>query len=274
MYLASRQNPRIKYLRRLAARRFRDKEGKFLVEGIRFVEEALNSSFPVEMLVYCRKAGNTPRGQTLLATAAARDIPLLEVEETLFQELADTVTPQGVLALVARRRLELTDLRAGAGPWLLVLVDGVLDPGNLGTIVRAADAAGADGVILLKGTADIFSPKALRATMGSIFHVPLIQGVPVTEIKSFLARHGIKLIAGTPHEGKIVSASNLAVSCAIGVGSESRGLGETVLSGAVERVYIPMPGRAESLNVAVSAAILLYEAVRQRTKINKTFRRF
>lgn len=264
MYLASRQNPRLKYLRRLASRRFRDREGKFLVEGIRFVEEALNSSYPVEMLVFCRKVGDTPRGRALLDAAASRDIPLLEVEETLFQELADTVTPQGVLALVARRRLELADLRAGTGPWLLVLVDAVLDPGNLGTIVRAADAAGADGVILLQGTADIFSPKALRATMGSIFHVPLIQGSAVAEVKSFFARHGIKLVAGTPHEGKVIYESDLTVPCAIVVGGESRGLGEAVLTGAEERVYIPMPGRAESLNVAVSAAVMLYEAVRQR----------
>jgi len=257
-------------LRRLATRRFRDKEGKFLVEGIRFVEEALESSFPVEMLVYCKKAGNDSRGRTLLETAALRGIPILEVGEALFAELTDTVTPQGILALVKWRRLRLADLHAGAGPWLLVLVDAVLDPGNLGTIVRSADAAGADGVILLKGTADIFNPKALRATMGSIFHIPVIQNSLVDEVKSFFQLHGIKLVVGTPRGGNTVFETDLTVSCALVVGSEPRGPGEAVLSGAIERVCIPMPGRAESLNVAISAAILLYEAVRQRSIINKT----
>jgi len=263
--LLSRQNPRVKYLRRLAARRFRAREGKFLVEGVRFVEEALNSSFPVEMVVYCKKNSGVSRKQALLEKAASRGVPVVEIDEALFAELADTNTPQGVLAVVKWRQYELDDLRSGSDPSLLVLVDAVADPGNLGTIVRSADAAGAGGVILLKGTVDIFNAKALRATMGSIFHIPVIQGRTVEEIMSFLKRYGIKRVAGTPREGKPVFESDLTASCALIVGSEPRGPGEAILSGAVERVRIPMPGRAESLNVAVSAAILLYEAVRQRS---------
>jgi len=263
--LLSRQNPRVKYLRRLATRRFRDREGKFLVEGVRFVEEALNSSFPVEMVVYCKKNSHIPRRQALLETAISRGVPAVEVDEDLLSELADTDTPQGVLAVVKWRRYELDDLQPGSDPSLLVLVDAVADPGNLGTIVRSADAAGAGGVILLKGTVDMFNAKALRATMGSIFHIPVIQGIAVDEVKAFLKHYGIKLVAGIPRGGKPVFESDLTASCALVVGSESHGPGEAILSGAVERVCIPMPGRAESLNVAVSAAILLYEAVRQRS---------
>ncbi|OPY58599.1 MAG: 23S rRNA (uridine(2479)-2'-O)-methyltransferase [Pelotomaculum sp. PtaU1.Bin035] len=263
--MLSKQNPRVKYLRRLASRRFRDREGKFLVEGFRFVDEALKSSFLVEMLIFCMKAGDTNRGKALLETAALRGIPLMEVEEALFKELVDTKTPQGVFAVIKRRQIGIDSLLNSAGPSLLVLVDGVMDPGNLGTIVRSADASGADGVILLKGTADIFNPKALRATMGSIFHIPVCQDSTVEEVLSFLRRYGIKLVAGAPHCGKPVFESDLTVSCALVVGSEPRGPGEVVLAGEVEQVCIPMPGRAESLNVAVSAAVLLYEAVRQRT---------
>lgn len=255
-------------MRRLATRRFRDLEGKFLAEGIRFVEEALESSFSVEMLVYCEKAMCNARGQVLLEAASIKGISILEVEEPLFKELADTVTPQGILAVVKWRWYELDDLQAGAKPWLLVLVDGVSDPGNLGTIVRSADAAGADGVILLRGTADIFNPKALRATMGSIFHVPVIRNSSFEEAESFFMSHGIKLVAGMPHSGKVIFESNLTDACALVVGSEPRGPRETVMSGVFERVHIPMPGRAESLNVAISTAILLYEAVRQRNSIN------
>jgi len=263
--LLSRQNPRIKYLRRLTNRRFREMEGKFMAEGVRFVEEALASSFTVEMLVYCRNTGLNSRGRALLEAASFNDIPVLEVEEAFFKELAETVTPQGILAVVKWRRLKLEDLRAGVKPWLLVLVDGVLDPGNMGTIVRSSDAAGADGVILLKGTADIFNPKALRATMGSIFHIPVIQNSSFEEVELFIKRHGIKLVAGMPRGEKAIFESNLTESCALVVGSEPRGPGETVMSGVFERVHIPMPGRAESLNVAISTAIMLYEAVRQRS---------
>lgn len=262
--MLSKNNPRVKYLRRLTNRRFRELEGKFLAEGIRFVEEALESAFPLETLVYCPNARENDRGRVLLETASAKGIPTMEVDAAFFKELADTVTPQGVLAVLKHRWYNLNDLPVPEKPWLLVLVDGVLDPGNLGGIVRSADAAGADGLILLKGTADIFNPKALRATMGSIFHIPVIPNSSLEEVKSFFERHNIKLIAGVPRGGKPVFEKNLTGSCALLVGSEPRGPGEAVMSEVSEFVHIPMPGRAESLNVAVSTAILLYEAVRQR----------
>lgn len=264
--MLGKQNPRIKYLRRLSSRRFRDQEGKFLVEGVRFVEEALNSAWPVEMLVYSQKTFETTRGKTLLEIAASRGVSLIEVEEALFGELAGTDTPQGVLAMVRQRGSMLENLETADKPALLVLVDGVQDPGNLGTIVRSADAAGAGGVILIKGTADIYNPKALRATMGSIFHVPVVQGVTADEVMSYLGRREIKTVVGDPRGEKIVYESNLTVPCALVAGGEAGGAGEAVLARASERVRIPMPGRAESMNVAISAAILLYEAVRQRGK--------
>ncbi|MDD4169799.1 MAG: RNA methyltransferase [Desulfotomaculaceae bacterium] len=262
--MLSKQNPRVKLLRRLLARHFREKEEKFLAEGVRFVEEALKSSFLVEMLVYCPEYNRSSRGQALLATASSRKIPTLEVEKAFFRELAETQTPQGILAVVKWPRYDLAGLRVSR-PALLVIVDGVLDPGNLGTIVRSADAAGAGGVILLKGTVDILNSKALRATMGSIFHLPVVQGCAVGEVKAFLKHYDIKAVAGVPRGGKPIFESELHVSCAIIAGSEARGPGEAVLAGAVERVCIPMPGQAESLNVAVSTAIMLYEAIRQRS---------
>jgi TrmH family RNA methyltransferase len=259
-----KNNPHVKYLRRLAGRRFRDKEGRFLVEGVRFVEEALNSAWPVEMLVYTRTFKEDGRGERLLTGAFNRGTALLEVEEPLFKELANTETPQGVLAVVEQRNNSLEELAAVAQPALLVLVDGVRDPGNLGAIIRSADAAGAGGVILLKGTADVYNPKTLRATMGSIFHLPVIQGCTAEAVIDYLNNRGIKIVAGEPRAKKAVYACDLRVPCALAVGGEAAGAGETMLAGAAEMARIPMPGRAESLNVAISAAILLYEAVRQR----------
>ncbi|OPX86680.1 MAG: 23S rRNA (uridine(2479)-2'-O)-methyltransferase [Pelotomaculum sp. PtaB.Bin104] len=263
--MLSKQNPRIKLLRRLTTRRYREKEGKFLVEGVRFVEEALKSSFLVDMLVYCSEYTNTARGQALLETAAANGTPVLEVDKELFLELAATQTPQGLLAVVQWRPYTLATLREVSQQALLVVVDAVLDPGNLGTIVRAADASGAGAVILLPGTVDILNPKALRASMGSIFHIPVLRDCTAGEVNAFFKQQGIKLIAGVPRGGKPIYESDLTVPCAIIAGSEPRGPGEAILSGVVEKVCIPMPGLAESLNVAVSAAIMLYEAVRQRS---------
>ncbi|BAF60132.1 rRNA methylases [Pelotomaculum thermopropionicum SI] len=262
--MLSRQNSRIKYLRRLGSRRFREKEGKFLIEGVRFVEEALNSAWPVEMLVYCRRITETRRGEALLEKASFQGVPLVEVDESLFGELAGTTTPQGALAVVKKGKVSLEDLQAGGEPALLVIVDGVQDPGNLGTIVRSAGAAGAGGVILLKGTADIFNAKALRATMGAIFYVPVVQDVTSVEAMTYLKQLGIKAVAGDPRGDKLIYDCDLTVPCALVLGSEAAGAGEPVLRMVAERVRIPMPGRAESLNVAVSSAVLLFEAVRQR----------
>lgn len=259
-----KNNPHVKYLRRLAGRRFRDQEVKFLAEGIRFVEEALKSAWTVEMLVYSQRIKEDERGERLLENASVRGVPLLEVEDSLFKELAGTETPQGILAVVQQRNNSLEELATAAQPALLVLVDGVRDPGNLGAIIRSADAMGAGGVILLKGTADIYNPKTLRATMGSIFHLPVIQGCTAEAVLTYLEEKGIKTIAGEPRAVRVVYDCNLCVPCALVVGGEAAGAGEALLDRVSEHVRIPMPGRAESLNVAISAALLLYEAVRQR----------
>lgn len=263
--MVSLHNPRIKYIRRLANHRFRDKEKKFLVEGIRFVEEILASGWPVEMLVYSKKINDNPRVKNILETAAARRVSMFEVEDDIFGELAETSTPQGIIAVATQRRYTPDDLTISEGDTaLLVLVDGVQDPGNLGAIVRSADAAGAGGVVLLKGTADIYNPKALRATMGSIFHLPVIQGAAADDVIPYLSRRGIKIVAGDPRASRVLFEVDFKVPCAIAVGGEAGGIGDLIKESVDELARIPMPGRAESLNVAISAGIMLYEALRQR----------
>lgn len=262
--MVSIQNPRIKYVRRLAGHHFREKEKKFLVEGLRFVEEILESAWPVEMLVYSKKIMENPRAGNLIAKAAARNAVLIEVEEDVFAELAETSTPQGIIAVAPQRDNSLENLDPVSEPALLVLADGVQDPGNLGAIVRSADAAGAGGVVLFKGTVDVYNPKALRATMGSIFHLPIIQGAGAEEVLHYLSGRGIKIVAGDPRAGKVLSEVDLTVPCALVVGGEAAGFGAVLKEGADELARIPMPGRAESLNVAISASIMLYEAIRQR----------
>jgi TrmH family RNA methyltransferase len=157
--MTGRHNQRVKLLRRLGRRKYREEEGLFLVEGLRFVEEALSSGWLVELVACAEKATVSPRGKALLQAAEAASLPVMEVDEKLLAELADTKTPQGVLAVVRQKQVRLCDFLSPGKIPLLLVVDGVQDPGNLGAIIRTADAAGAGGVLLLKGTVDLYNPK-------------------------------------------------------------------------------------------------------------------
>ncbi|MBO8138390.1 MAG: RNA methyltransferase [Desulfotomaculum sp.] len=259
-----RNNPRIKYLRKLSRKHFRQKEKKFIIEGIRFVEELLYSNWVTEALFYSPKLLDNNRGKKLLQRAEEQNIQCWQVQDKIFREIADTGNPQGVLALVNMPRYRLEDALPGDKPAMVVLVDGVQDPGNLGTIIRTADAAAATGVILLKGTVDLYNPKTLRSTMGSLFHLPVVAAESRRETLNILHDKGLKLIVGQPYGGVKVNEINLKGNVGLVIGNEANGPSEETISMADEKVTIPMPGRAESLNAAVACAIMLYEAVRQR----------
>lgn len=265
--LQSRQNTYIKYVRRLAQRKYREQEGKFVIEGVRFLEEAVQANWPLELVLHTPAMSEQARAGQLLETLAQRQVLSITVDDALLRGLADTESPQGVLA-VARVGGGLNVDRAledALSRDLLVLVDGIQDPGNLGTVIRCADAAGAGSVLLLKGSVDPYNPKTLRSTMGSIFHVPV---VPVREwdrLFALFSEAGWRLVVGEPGADKLLHQCDLTARVVLVVGGEANGVSDAVLQAAWERVRIPMPGRAESLNAGVAAGIMLYEAVRQRT---------
>lgn len=263
----SRNNQRIKYIRRLARRRFREREGRFLVEGLRFVEEAVKENWPLEVVLYTTAPAVSSRGAGLLAVLRERGVPLQEAEDDLFDELAQTEHPQGIMA-VARmpEQAELDALLvASHAGGLMVLVDGVRDPGNLGTIIRCADACNAGGVLLLPGTVDPYNPKTLRATMGAVFRVPLVPVDDPAGLATLLAAGGWRVVAGDPAGEKYIHACALDGPVVLAVGGEAAGFSGALDGMNPEYARIPMPGRAESLNAGVAACIMLYEAVRQRT---------
>jgi len=171
--VSSNSNKWVKYVKKLSRRRFRDREGKFVLEGVRAVEEGLKASGAVEVVIFSASAGLTDRGSQLLENAAKTGMKTLEVNENVMSELSNTETPQGVLAVVRRREVSLHDL-LGLSPSLLVVVDSIRDPGNLGTIIRASAGAGACGIILMPGTVDLYNPKTLRSLMGNIFQIPIV----------------------------------------------------------------------------------------------------
>lgn len=268
--VTSSHNPFVKYLVKLKNRRFREREGKFLIEGARFVEEALKSGWPVEGLVYSGDFPESGRWAGITAAAQRLDIRIITVTGKVMKELSSTETPQGVVALCGMKSWRVEDIlagRPGRGEGknaLVVVADGVSDPGNLGTIIRSADAFGADGAVLTRGTVDPYNSKVLRSTMGSVFHIPVAGGADPAGLYRDLTGKGVELLVGVPEDGVPVSRLDLCGPLALVVGSEAGGPSRELLSLPHKKATIPMPGGAESLNAAVAASIMLYEAARQR----------
>lgn len=265
--ITATQNHRIKYIKKLAQSSFRRKEGKLVVEGMRLVEEALASTWQMENFFYTTDSVQGERGAQLLEGVIKKGVPYFEVTEAVMAEMADTETPQGVLALLEQPDYLLSDILPPGKPALVVLVDGIQDPGNLGTVIRTADAAGATGVVLLKGTVDLYNPKVIRSTMGSLFHLPVVTGGDINTAVDYLVSAGLELLVGDPSGKLPIFGVDLTRPLVIAVGNEGAGPGTEIYKYTHTKVNIPMPGQAESLNVAVAASIMLYEVIRQRYKI-------
>jgi len=249
----------VRRLRQLHQRRRREATGRFLADGVRLVEEALRAGAPVEQLLATPDPQN-PRLSALLGAARDRGIPVVDVAPHVLAAISEVETPQGVVAVVRRQALPLEPL-LGRRELLLLVVDRVQDPGNLGTMIRTADAAGAWGVVLLPGTVDPYNPKAVRATMGSLFHLPVVEW-SVERLQALL-RRGVRLLATDPAGPVDFREADYRRPLAIAVGHEAEGVSAAVRRAAAAVVRIPILGRAESLNAAVAAALVLYEAGRQ-----------
>ncbi|RPF46665.1 TrmH family RNA methyltransferase [Thermodesulfitimonas autotrophica] len=263
MIRLGKHNPRVKALSRLARRRHREKEGKFVAEGPHLVAAALASAWPVEG-VYFTPDFAAQKGEAL-ALAQQRGVPLYELPTEVFSRVAATETPQGVLAVIGIPEVALEALLRPEPPLILV-VDGLQDPGNLGTLIRTAQAAGATGALLLAGTVDLYSPKAVRATAGAVFHLPVVQDLPWAEALRFLQAAGLTLVVADPRGETPFYAADFTGPVALVIGSEGAGPRPEVVKSASRRVFIPMPGGTESLNAAVAGSLLLYEVVRQRQR--------
>ncbi len=231
----------------------RRKEQKFVVEGPHLVGDAINS---IDFVIYTKD-------QSLIEQLLSKNIPCYKVSQKEYNELTGVETPQGILAVVKEQSYQLNDVIKAGNPLVVFCID-VQDPGNLGTIIRTADAVGASGVILSKGTVDLYNPKVIRSTMGSLFHLPIVQEVEVESTIAFLKQHKIKLVAADLTGEKNHFALKYDCPLAVLVGNEGAGLDLEVLNQCDEKVKIPMPGKAESLNVSVSCAVILYEILRQR----------
>lgn len=261
MELTRLQNPMVKAAAELKQKKYRQQQGLFLAEGLRTVEEAVRYG-AVQSIFYT--AIEDDRTRAVLEEAAAKQIKLVCVSDKVLKKIADTETPQGITAVCEMRSKRLDDFLA-SGKMLLVL-DRVTDPGNIGTMLRTADAAGVGGLLLLQGCADIYAPKTVRASMGSLFHLPVLSGLSEELLVQAARKAGYELLVTCLDGADNLYKADLQGRIAFVMGNEANGVSPALLAAADKRVFIPMQGRAESLNVAMAAGIVMFEALRQKLK--------
>lgn len=257
--IISLQNPRVKLWTQLLERKGRNKHQLFMAEGIHLVQEALRSGVRIDSVLYSLERGWP---QELDATALPGTASLIGVSEDVLAKVTDTMTPQPVAAVIGKPMLDQNQLLEH-GRALAVVVDGVQDPGNLGTIIRSADAAGARAVILGKGTVDPFSPKTVRSTMGSLFHLPVVEA-DLLDLLPKAREAGVQVIGTDLRAAASCYELDLTADTWFVLGNEGSGMSEAVARLCNVQTYIPMAGRAESLNVAMAGTVLLFESLRQR----------
>jgi TrmH family RNA methyltransferase len=260
--ISSLQNPRIKELVRLRDRRPRDEAGVFLVEGYREIRRALEKQVPLRELYFAPDWFLGENESALIEQARAAGTQLFELTREAFAKVAYRERPDGLLAVAPQWKRALADLTLPAAPFLLV-VEAIEKPGNLGTILRGADAAGCHAVIVCDPVTDLFNPNVVRASTGVLFSVPCVVGESAG-VAAWLREKKIRTVTTTPAATMLYTGADLRGPLAVVMGSEQYGLSKFWLENADLTVRIPMAGQADSLNVAMAAIITLFEAVRQR----------
>jgi RNA methyltransferase, TrmH family len=244
--IESTKNPQVKQWKKLLTRKERDKTGLFLIEGFHLVEEALTSGVSLVQLI-------VEESKTIPSEWNVAHIPITVVTEGVMWEISDTETPQGIAAVCR----QLSDESLDWSKAKLLLVDAVQDPGNVGTMIRTADAAGVDAVILGEGCVDVYNPKVIRATQGSLFHLPIIRG-SLSKWMQTLKEKNIPIYGTSLENGDDYRKVHASGAFALLVGNEGSGVSKEWLEQTTKNLYIPIHGQAESLNVAVATGILLY----------------
>lgn len=261
--IESNSNPQIKYLHRLSkSSRFRKAEKVFLAEGFKMVKEALLHKLALKLYV-TKAARESDRKEYLEIFKLSEETGIFieTVSEKVFQAICDTTNPQGILAIVKMPEYELESYLSERVHFLCL--EDINDPGNLGTMMRTAEGAGMTGVIMSKGTVDLFNPKVVRATMGSLFRVPFFYTDHLEETIGFLKSKGVTIYAAHLQGSVPYDKVSYKGSVCLMIGNEANGLSDSVTMLADTCVRIPMAGQLESLNAAVSAALLMYEIKRR-----------
>lgn len=259
--ISSTKNPLIKEIKGLYRKKNRWSSKTFILEGIKIIHEAIVEGIELKYILYTNSLLSNPEGEQLLKSIKDTG-SIIRVTESVFREISDTETPQGIIGIARFYQRNLEDIGKLDRPSLLFL-DAIQDPGNMGTIIRTGDAFHMDGIILGEGCVDPYNPKVVRSTMGSIFRTPIyICNDTLGSLKK-IKDMGIKILA-TSLDGELLYNKSLKDGFLGIIGNESKGVSPEIISIAEEKVKIPMPGRAESLNAGVAASIIMYESMKWR----------
>ncbi|MDD5824259.1 MAG: RNA methyltransferase [Firmicutes bacterium] len=256
--IESEDNSKLKLIRKLQTKKNRDAEGKFVIEGINLVEEAISKNAPIEMIIVSDDFNFDESRMNLEDREGT-----FTVSRSIFERISNAENGSGVLAVVKKTPVTEDRLASLDDDANVLVLDRVQDPGNIGTMIRTAVAAGYKMIAVVKGTADIYSPKVLRATAGMVFDIPIVYADNAEDMVALLGKLGKRICVTVPRGGLPYYERDLSKGIALVIGNEGNGISDELIELADERLTIPMYGDIESLNAAVSAAILMYEAVRR-----------
>lgn len=255
-----------KELLRLKTQKGRKTQGRFLIEGMRLCEEMANSNWEAESVLLTSSFQNSSSGKKLLQKFERRNVKTIPIKGEVVKKLSDTVTPQGIIAVAKIKEFSLNELWS-EGSNIILALHAIRDPGNVGTLIRTADAFGIDGVILSSDSVELYNPKVVRSTMGSIFHLPIFDEVDLEKIIPQLKKSNFKIYGTDAKEGKDLDKldySGPAEKICLLIGNEAEGLNKSLLDLSDEIIRVPIFGRAESLNASVAGGILLYEITKRK----------
>ncbi|MHB1629797.1 MAG: TrmH family RNA methyltransferase [Bacilli bacterium] len=283
--LTSSGNPRVKAWAALKERKYREQSGAYLVEGLRSVAVYVERGAPLQALLFDSMAGRGEDIAELADICQERGVPVYELTASLIAQIADTKHPQGIIAIARIVTPDILDVldrqvRPGAASGsvarptcadVVLVADGVKDPGNLGTMIRSAAAVGARALATTENAVDLYNPKVVRAAMGALAYVPVLSG-EASRLTQALRQHGYRFVCAEASAKRSLYETDLRGALALAFGSEVDGLSPELRSQADDSLSVPMPGNAESLNAGVAATVVLYEALRQRIASGGTAR--
>jgi len=265
MKITSRQNPKIKYLAKLKLKKYRDTEGKMLIEGYYPLQFAVRNNYPIEELLICPELfRNKFDNQTLIESVRKLDVPIIEIEKNVYLKISTAISPEGLIAVAPQKHTSLQQHRPVLDG-IYVVAEAIEKPGNLGAILRLADNAGATAVVLADMRVDMYDPEVIRSSLGAFFSVNILEDSTENAIKWF-KQNKIKTLVTSPNATTNYTKVDMQGSVAIVLGAEYAGLSDAWINNADEKIKIPMFGQANSLSVTAAVAVVLYEAVRQRSK--------
>ena len=256
--ITSKDNSLIKHLKKLKEKKYRDEYGEYIIEGIKLIKEAVQEKIEIKNIVICDGCDNSEIIESHLKYEMAK-LDFIYVPENIFKMISDVENPQRVLAVIEKPKKEEITLDDD----IILALDDIQDPGNLGTILRTADSVGLKQILVSKGTADCYNPKVVRSTMGAIFRVKVIECEDLRQTLKELQEKNFKIMCASLNAKKNIYEADYKKNVIV-IGNEANGVSKEILNLADEKVIIPMLGKTESLNASVATGVILYEYVRRK----------